>query len=208
MKPPPVDYLTVTGISGVRSWPEANVISHVQPGSITLSWVGHEFKVGFISGADSYKFDSINGVVNIQDSTTAGAVENHATLTVYVNDDEQLGGIIIFLPKVESEPFPIEQGILSATGRFYDGGGYHRTEFIDVRLAETVIYKGRVRNQYFAKVFGYDDEKNPVRVLLGTDENDHTPVPVDFKGVSYIVACSVSEDPSLTVYYKDRRRRR
>lgn len=206
MKPPPVDYLVVTGIGDVRSWPESNVISHEQPVSISLSWVGHEFKVEFVSGSDSYKFDSLNGVVNIPASTTAGAINNHATLTVYV-DDEQFGGIITFLPREESEQFPVNQALLR-TGLFYDDTNYRRTDFIDVRLAERVVYKGRVRNQYFAKVVGYDDEKNPVRVLLGHDENDTTPVPIDFEGVSYVVASSfVTVSYSLTVYYKDRRRR-
>ena len=207
MEPPPVVFLEVTGIAGILNWPESNVISHVQPESITLSWVGHEFKVKFVSGSDSYKFDSLNGVVNIPASTTAGAIDNHATLTVYVNDDEQFGGIITFLPKEESEPFPVKQAIMT-NGGFYKHNGFRRTDFIDVRMVERVIYVGSVRVQRFVKVFGYDDEKNPVRILLGPDENDSTPVPVDFEGVSYIVASHTGTTGSLTVYYKDRRRRR
>lgn len=159
-----------------------------------------------MSGSDSYKFDSLNGVVNIPASTTAGAIDNHATLTVYVNGDEQFGGIITFLPKEESEPFPFLQAI-STNGSFYSHKSYHRTDFVDVRMAERVIYKGSVRLERFVKVYGYNDEKSPVRVLLNHDENDSTPVPVDFEGVSFIVASYTGATGSLTVYYKDRRRR-
>lgn len=207
MKPPPVDYLEVTGIDGLHAWPESNVISHVQPESITLSWVDHEFKVEFVSGSDSYKFDSINGVINIPASTTAGVIDSHGTLTVYVDSDEQFGGIIIFLPREESEPFPVSQYV-SSSGRLVNATSYRRTDYVDVRLAERVIYQGRVRSGNIAKVFGYDDQKNPVRLLLGSDDNDSIPVPVDFEGVSYIIACcSTVGSHSLTVYYKDRRRR-
>ena len=58
-----------------------------------------------------------------------------------------------------------------------------------------------------AKVFGYDDNKKPIRILLGYDNNDSIPVPVNFEGVSYIVACARVGSGSLIVYYKDRRRR-
>lgn len=207
MKPPPVGDLEVTGIDGILTWPESNVISHVQPESITLSWAGQQFKVEFVSGSDSFKFSSLNGVVNIPASTTAGAIDNHATLTVYVNDDEQFGGTIIFLPREESEPFPVNQYI-QTSGNFRDNQSFHRTDFVDVRLVKTVIYQGRLRNAGYVKVFGYDDEKNPVRILLGSDNNDNTPVPVDFEGVSYIVASAQVGWGSLTVYYKDRRRSR
>lgn len=206
MKPPPVVFLEVTGIDGLLTWPKSNVISHVQPKSITLSWVGHEFKVEFESGSDSYKFSSLDGVVNIPASATAGAINNHATLTVYVNNDEQFGGNIIFLPREESEPFPKKQ-LVRSNGTFTINNNYRRTDFIDVRLVKTVIYKGRMRSSGGAKVFGYNDEKKPVRLLLGYDNNDSTPVPVDFEGVSYIVACAQVGYESLTVYYKDRRRR-
>lgn len=206
MEPPPVGSLEVTGIDGILTWPESNVISHVQPASITLSWVGQKFKVEFVSGSDYYKFNSLNGVVNIPASTTSGAIENHATLTVYANDDEQFGGVITFLPKTESEPFPIEAA-LQNNGRLYSRSGYHCTDFIDVKLAEKVIYLGRVQNTGYAKVFGYDDEKNPVRILLRADNNSTNPVEVDFDGISFVVACSAGETYSLTVYYKDRRRR-
>ena len=206
MIPPPVDYLAVTGIEGIHAWPESNVISHVQPESITLSWVGHEFVVELKSGSDSYKFSSLNGVVNIPASTTAGVIDNHGALTVYVDNEELFGGIIIFLPWVESEPFPISQYI-QANGSFNNNNYYRRTDFIDVRLAKTVIYKGRLQANNHIKVFGYDDKKNPVRILLGPDKNDSTPVSVDFEGVSYIVASAQNGYGSLTVYYKDRRRR-
>lgn len=206
MKPPPVDFLEVTGINGILTWPESNVISHVQPESITLSWVNHEFIVELESGSDNYKFNSLDGVVNIPASSTAGAIDNHATLTVYVNDDEQFGGIITFLPKEESEPFPVKQAIMT-NGGFYSHNRYRRTDFIDVRMVERVIYVGSVRVQRFVKVFGYDNEKNPVKILLGPDENDSTPVPVDFEGVSYIVASHIGTTGNLTLYYKDRRRR-
>lgn len=207
MEPPPVGVLEVTGIDGILTWPESNVISHVQPASITLSWVGQKFTVEFDSGMDSYKFNSVNGVVNIPASTTAGAIENHATLNVYVNDDEQFGGVITFLPKSESEPFPIEAALLRSGG-LRVRSGYHCTDFIDVRLAEKIIYTGFNNNTSYACVFGYDDEKNPVRVLLRTNTNTSTPVQVDFDDVSYIVACSAGATYSLNVYYKDRRRRR
>lgn len=206
MKPPPVDYLEVTGIDGLHAWPESNVISHVQPESITLSWFAHEFKVEFQSGSESYKFDSINGVVNIPASTTAGVIDNHGALKVYVDDVELFGGIIIFLPWGESEPFPISQYI-TANGSFINNNFYRSTDFIDVRLAKTVIYKGRLQANNHIKVFGYDDKKNPVRILLGPDTNDSTPVSVDFEGVSYIVASAQNGYGSLTVYYKDRRQR-
>lgn len=206
MEPPPVGSLEVTGIDGILNWPGSNVISHVQPASITLSWVGQKFKVEFVSGSDSYKFNSLNGVVNIPASTTSGAIENHATLTVYIEDDEQFGGIITFLPKEESEPFPIEAALLRSGG-LYVRGGYHCTDFIDVRLAEKVIYTGYNNNASYVCVFGYDDEKNPIRVLLRSRTDISTPVPVDFDDVSYIVACSAGGTYSLTVYYKDRRRR-
>lgn len=179
----------------------------MQPESITLSWTDHEFKVEFVSGSDSYKFSSLDGVVNIPASATAGAIDNHATLTVYVNNDKQFGGIVIFLPREESEPFPLRQGI-STSGTFVNNSSYRRTDFIDVRFLKTVIYKGNVTSSSYVKVFGYDDEKNPVRILLRADNNDSTPVPVDFEGVSYIVASSRGVTGSLTVYYKDRRRRR
>lgn len=206
MKPPPVDNLEVAGIDGILNWPESNVISHVQPKSITLSWAGHEFKVEFESGSDSYKFSSLNGVVNIPASTTAGAIDNHATLTVYVDDDEQFGGIILFLPWEESEPFPNSQ-VITTSGILRTNTAYLCTDYIDVRLAKTVIYQGRVISSSYVKVYGYDDNKRPVRILLGADNNDSIPVPVDFEGVSYIVACSRGGTYSLTVYYKDRRRR-
>lgn len=206
MKPPPVDYLEVTGIDGILTWPKSNVISHVQPESITLNWVDHEFKVEFESGSDSYKFSSLDGVVNIPASTTAGAIDNHATLTVYIDDDEQFGGVIIFLPREESEPFPILE-LVRTDGTFTPYALYHRTDFIDVRLVKTVIYQGEMRSSICAKVFGYDDNKKPIRILLGYDNNDSIPVPVNFEGVSYIVACARVGSGSLTVYYKDRRRR-
>lgn len=199
-------FLEVTGIDGILTWPESNVISHVQPESITLSWVGHEFKVEFVSGSDSYKFSSLDGVVNIPASVTAGAIDNHATLTVYVNDDRQFGGIIVFLPREESEPFPFRQYI-STSGSFVSNASFRRTDFIDVRLAKTIIYQGRVSNNTQVNVYGYDDEKNPVRILLNAVYSDSIPVQVDFEGVSYIVAGYRGTTGSLTVYYKDRRRR-
>lgn len=159
-----------------------------------------------MSGSDSYKFDSLNGMVNIPASTTAGAIDNHATLTVYVDDDEKFGGIIVFLPREESEPFPFKRSI-STSGVINDNALYHCTDFIDVRLAKTVIYQGVVTNSRTAKVFGYDDKKNPVRILLRYNEDSSIPVPIDFEGVSYIVACSKGGTYGLTVYYKDRRRR-
>lgn len=159
-----------------------------------------------MSGPDSFKFDSSDGVVNIPASATAEAIDNHATLTVYDDNNEQFGGIIIFLPREESEPFPLVQCI-TTTGDFENNSTYHRTDFIDVRLAETVVYQGSVTNNRRVKVFGYDDKKNPVRVLLGSGSDSATPVSVNFEGVSYIVACSRGSTYSLTVYYKDRRRR-
>lgn len=206
MKPPPVGSLEVTGIDGILTWPESNVISHVQPESITLSWVGQQFKVEFVSDSDSFKFSSLNGVINIPASITAGAIDNHATLTVYVNDDEQFGGMILFLPREESEPFSFNQ-VITTSGSFSNNNTFRRTDFVDVRLVKTVIYQGRLRNSGYVKVFGYDDEKKPLRILLDHDNNDSTPVPVDFEGVSYIVASAQVNYGHLTVYYKDRRRR-
>lgn len=212
MEPPPIELLEVTGIDGIINWPESNVISHVQPESITLSWVGHKFKVEFVSGSDSYKFSSLDGVVNIPASTTAGAIDNHATLTVYVDDDEQFGGIIVFLPRVESEPFDdLHRAIDVDDGSIVKLGNniyYAVTDFVDVSFASRVIYKGRMRNENYAKVYGYDEEKNPVRVLLFSNSEDTTEFTIDIGECHYIRACAQYRyDYNLSVYYRDRRKR-
>lgn len=172
-----------------------------------MRWIGIEFKVEFVSGSDYYKFDSKNGVVNIPASATAGAISNHATLTVYVND-EQFGGIILFLPKEESEPFVLKDTALSVNGTLFGRSGYLTTDLIDVGIAESVIYKGHVYFAQSCKVYGYDEERNPVRILLKQSANDGV-FNVNFDGCRFIRACATtSTEYYLHVIYRDRRRRR
>lgn len=117
----------------------------------------------------------------------------------------QIGGTIYFRPLQESEAFNIVGGLKTdGTVQTQYADSYQTTELIDVKVADHLIYSGRIGYAQFCNIVAYDDNKQVKEVLLKNLDTNRN-VRINFDGtIAYVRACVVNTSTykQLLVYYK------
>lgn len=155
-----------------------------------------------------------NGIITIPSRYFEDAITNHARLQLVVDELEQ--PYIIFLPVIESEPFPHDGTALGQQGDLQGGSTnqyYKTTDFINIDFVDDIIMKGYLQRTNIRAMWAYDSNYQPVKVLIKTiAENEAVHVQPDGT-YAYIRACSAwirNDNPidySLQLHYRSRRPR-
>lgn len=140
------------------------------------------------------------------------AIEDRLKLVLSI-DGVVYGGYIMFLPKEESEPFPLIDSAINSSGLIVDAQNYVTTDLIDVTFVEDIVISCVMRRNSYNVMWAYDDEGNPLKELVKNHTTYRTSHVEPDGTYRYIRACAVyvldgvPQNYSLELHYRSRRRR-
>lgn len=199
------------------SWPAYNRVEHVQPTSsvvVDVSRFSRDQAIITLSteGVVDAQFTSINGVITIPNEAIETAVADRKMISLSIGSNT-IGGYILFLRSVESEPFS-QQRIMYVDGRRIPTDlPYYCTDMVDVTYATDIVLTARFRagaTGELSMLNAYDENQEFVRVLVpvNTDNPPKTYHVVPDGTYKYVVACATDEsDHSLELHFPDRRKK-
>ena len=199
------------------SWPAYNRVEHVQPTSsviIDVSRFSNEQAVITLSteGVVNAQYTSVNGVITIPYEAIETAVEDRKMISLSVGSNT-VGGYILFLKSVESEPFT-RAAIMRADGSILaSSDGFYCTDLVDVTYVSDIVLTARFGGPQlsgYSMLNAFDENNEFVRVLL---EPDYSAPPKTYHIIpdgtyKYIVACAYTGSAyGLELHFPDRRKK-
>ena len=155
----------MSGLSGYQVWPSVASVELTQPvADVVLTPVPAWSALTASVGGMVYK--KRDGVVRIPAADLVDAIGRRLTITVR-SSQGVYGGRLKFLPADESEPFSKVGGVNKSTGRVISTDAYENTGFVDVQFVSDISLRVYVESSTVCALFAYDEDKNPVRVLVG-----------------------------------------
>lgn len=146
---------------------------------------GEVSATAFLDGAE---YVIQNGVIRIPLADLENVIADKSTLSLVMNGEDLPS--IIFLPVSEDEPYPIEGYYINYNGGLTRNENYATTEFIDVSNVTQIAMRVRAGEANARALYCYDEERNPIRALAGTQTGTETKFFVPDGSYRYIRSCA------------------
>lgn len=158
----------MSGLSGYQLWPSVASVELTQPeGAVVLRPVPANSYLYATVGGITYA--KINGVVTIPAEALVDAASRRLIMRI-VSSKGQYGGTLAFLTEDESEQFLQVGAVSKSNGSILPLEQYQNTGFIDVQFVTDITLRCYVVSEFVCALYGYDENYNPVRVIVDNSD--------------------------------------
>lgn len=200
--------MQLDGIPGLDVWPAGSYVCHEQPtGDVSLisSQLVGSSRIDLIESSEVIASFEVNRhKIVINNDALTDAVGRKLTLRLYINGVED-DGYIIFLPVSQEIEFKDGHFVLAQSGRLSSSSSWACTEPVDVSDVTDIIYTGMSAGTA-SPLYAYGDDGEAVRSLMVIGSYDHVHIVPDGSYRYVRASALITQDHSLSVIYRDRRR--